>query len=81
MSIKTFCNILSEKSGLKKAYRIGVKAVSKYGDIVSATIIDEENADGYRLAAPGEVETAKSKGLLKSGNTENLGVYLVRKAK
>ena len=79
--IKNFCNILSEKSGLKKAYRIGIKAVNKYGDIVSASITEVENADGYRLATSEEVELAKSKGVLNKNDDENLGVYIVRKGK
>ena len=43
-----FCNVLSDKTGLKKAYTITVTTVDSNGNITDARVTLVENANGYR---------------------------------
>ena len=52
-----FCNALSEKLGLTKAYKITVKEIG-YGHIFDATVTLVEGANGYRLPTEAEWEYA-----------------------
>lgn len=53
-----FCNALSEKLGLKKAYDITVETVSTNGNITKATVTPVAGANGYRLPTEAEWEYA-----------------------
>ena len=54
-----FCNLLSEKCGLKKAYDIKIKSVGKYANqIEEADVTLIPDADGYRLPTEAEWEFA-----------------------
>ena len=53
-----FCNALSEKTGLTKAYSIRVRTVNDNGNITAATVTLVENANGYRLPTEAEWEFA-----------------------
>ena len=53
-----FCNALSEKTGLTKAYSITVTTVDDNGNITAATVELVANANGYRLPTEAEWEFA-----------------------
>lgn len=53
-----FCNALSEKTGLTKAYTITSIYVNNNGNITSATVELVANANGYRLPTEAEWEFA-----------------------
>ncbi|SFI92165.1 Formylglycine-generating enzyme, required for sulfatase activity, contains SUMF1/FGE domain [Treponema bryantii] len=58
-----FCNVLSEKTGLKKAYKIKIKSIRWWGEGGKIIIMDADvslvpNADGYRLPTQAEWEFA-----------------------
>lgn len=53
-----FCNALSEKLGLTKAYNITVETVSTNGNITKATVTPVAGANGYRLPTEAEWEYA-----------------------
>ena len=53
-----FCNALSEKTGLTKAYTISIVAETLDGNIISATVELVANANGYRLPTEAEWEFA-----------------------
>ncbi|MCR4790479.1 MAG: formylglycine-generating enzyme family protein [Treponemataceae bacterium] len=53
-----FCNALSEKLGLTKAYNITVTELGNNGNIRVATVSLVENANGYRLPTEAEWEFA-----------------------
>ena len=53
-----FCNALSEKTGLTKAYTITNITVNSDGNITSATVELVANANGYRLPTEAEWEFA-----------------------
>ncbi|MCR5437286.1 MAG: formylglycine-generating enzyme family protein [Treponema sp.] len=53
-----FCNALSEKTKLTKAYNITVTEVNSYGNITGATVTLVSGANGYRLPTEAEWEFA-----------------------
>ena len=53
-----FCNALSEKLGLTKAYEITVTSVDSEKHITAATVTPVANANGYRLPTEAEWEFA-----------------------
>ena len=53
-----FCNALSEKTGLTKAYTITSITVNSNGNITSATVELVANTNGYRLPTEAEWEFA-----------------------
>ena len=53
-----FCNVLSEKLNLTKAYEIAVTTVDLQGHIEDATVTPVANANGYRLPTEAEWEFA-----------------------
>ena len=53
-----FCNALSEKTKLTKAYNIIVTEVNSYGNITAATVTLVSGANGYRLPTEAEWEFA-----------------------
>ena len=53
-----YCNALSEKEGLTKAYNIEVTTVSSSKHIIVATVTLNKNANGYRLPTEAEWEYA-----------------------
>lgn len=56
-----FCNVLSEKRGLKKAYEITIKSIKSYTNgavIYDADVCLIPNANGYRLPTEAEWEFA-----------------------
>ncbi|MCR5437284.1 MAG: formylglycine-generating enzyme family protein [Treponema sp.] len=53
-----FCNALSEKTKLTKAYNITVTEVDSYGNITAATVTLVSGANGYRLPTEAEWEFA-----------------------
>ena len=53
-----FCNALSEKTNLTKAYDITVREVDSYGKITAATVTLDSGANGYRLPTEAEWEFA-----------------------
>ena len=53
-----FCNALSEKLNLTKAYVIEVTVVNSEGHITDATVTPAPNANGYRLPTEAEWEFA-----------------------
>ena len=53
-----FCNALSEKTNLTKAYNIKVTEVNSDGNITYATVRLVKNANGYRLPTEAEWEFA-----------------------
>ena len=53
-----FCNVLSEKIGLKKPYSINITRVSTEGHILRADVTFDEEANGYRLPTEAEWEFA-----------------------
>lgn len=53
-----FCNVLSEKTKLKKAYNITVTNVNADGNITGATVTLVSGANGYRLPTEAEWEFA-----------------------
>ena len=53
-----YCNALSEKEGLTKAYNIEVTTVSSSKHITAATVTLNKNANGYRLPTEAEWEYA-----------------------
>lgn len=53
-----FCNVLSEKTELTKAYNIEVLSVNDQGKITNATVELVANANGYRLPTEAEWEFA-----------------------
>ena len=53
-----FCNALSEKTKLTKAYNITVTEVNSYGNISGATVTLIPGANGYRLPTEAEWEFA-----------------------
>lgn len=53
-----FCNALSEKTNLTKAYNITVTEVDSYGNIIDATVTLVSSANGYRLPTEAEWEFA-----------------------
>ena len=53
-----YCNALSEKEGLTKAYNIEVTTVNSSNHITAATVTLNKNAKGYRLPTEAEWEYA-----------------------
>ena len=53
-----YCNALSEKEGLTKAYNIEVTTVNSSNHITAATVTLNKNANGYRLPTEAEWEYA-----------------------
>lgn len=53
-----FCNALSDKTNLTKAYNITVTEVDSYGNITGATVTLDSGANGYRLPTEAEWEFA-----------------------
>ncbi|MBQ0004216.1 MAG: SUMF1/EgtB/PvdO family nonheme iron enzyme [Treponema sp.] len=53
-----FCNVLSEKVGLTKAYSITIAKIDDDGHIKEATVTWNSNANGYRLPTEAEWEYA-----------------------
>lgn len=53
-----YCNSLSENEGLNKAYNIDVTTVSSEGNMKSATVTFNKDANGYRLPTEAEWEYA-----------------------
>lgn len=53
-----FCNALSEKTNLTKAYNITVTEVNSDGNIIDATVALVSGANGYRLPTEAEWEFA-----------------------
>ena len=53
-----FCNVLSQKTGLTKAYNITVTAVDTWGFITDAVVTLVSGANGYRLPTEAEWEFA-----------------------
>ena len=53
-----FCNVLSEKTGLNKAYNINIKKINEKNLITEAEVTWIENSNGYRLPTETEWEFA-----------------------